>query len=58
MDKVDVAPDPVEICDSQSAPAEESKPNRKKFVAPQISVPVDVMEATTFFQLTDSGVTT
>lgn len=58
MDKVDVAPDAVNICDSQSEPAEESKPNRKKFVTPNISVPVDVLEATTFFQLTDSGVVT
>ena len=57
MDKVDVAPDAVMICDSQSEPAEELKSNRKKFVPPQISVPVDVLEATTFFQLTDSGVT-
>jgi hypothetical protein len=33
------------------------EPARKKFVAPEISVPVDVLEATTFFQLTDSGAT-
>jgi hypothetical protein len=32
------------------------KPN-KKFVVPEISMPVDVLEATTFFQLTDSGAT-
>ena len=30
---------------------------RKKFVAPEITVPVDVLEATTFFQAVDSGVT-
>lgn len=30
---------------------------KKKFVVPEISVPVDVLEATTFFQLTDSGAT-
>jgi len=58
VDKVDVAPDAVNNCDSQSEPVEESKSNRKKFVAPNISVPVDVLEATTFFQLTDSGVVT
>ena len=58
MDKVDVAPDAINVCDSQSEPAEESKPPRKKFVAPNISVPIDVLEATTFFQLTDSGVVT
>ena len=58
MDKVEVAPDPVSIHDSQPEPAEGPKSNRKEFVAPQISVPVDVLEATTFFQLTDSGVVT
>lgn len=56
MDKADVTPDAVRICDNQSEPAEGSKSNRKEFVVPQISVPVDVLEATTFFQLTDSGV--
>jgi hypothetical protein len=33
------------------------EPARKKFVVPEISVPVDVLEATTFFQLTESGAT-
>jgi hypothetical protein len=28
---------------------------RKKFVEPELSVPVDVLETTTFFQGTDSG---
>ncbi len=56
MDKAEVTPEAVKTCDNQSEPAEESKSNRKKFVTPQISIPVDVLEATTFFQLTDSGV--
>jgi hypothetical protein len=30
---------------------------KRKFVEPEISQPVDVLEATTFFQLTDSGAT-
>ena len=30
---------------------------KKKFIEPEISQPVDVLEATTFFQLTDSGST-
>ena len=30
---------------------------KKEFVRPEISVPVDVLEATTFFQLADSGAT-
>ena len=57
VDTANVAPDAVNICDGQSEPAEQPKANRKKFVPPEISVPVDVLEATTFFQLTDSGVT-
>jgi hypothetical protein len=46
------------------ATASENPPNlkdapqsRKKFVTPEITVPVDVLEATTFFQAVDSGVT-
>ena len=30
---------------------------KKPFVAPKISVPVDVLEATTFFQAVESGAT-
>jgi hypothetical protein len=56
VDKVEVAPEAVRVCDSQPEP-EQSNSDRKKFITPQISVPVDVMEATTFFQVTDSGVT-
>ena len=37
---------------------EKSGSPKKAFIAPEISVPVDVLEATTFFQLTDSGSTT
>lgn len=29
---------------------------KKKFVEPEVSSPVDVLEATTFFQIADSGV--
>jgi hypothetical protein len=36
---------------------EDPRPAKKKFVVPEISVPVDVLEATTFFQLADSGAT-
>ena len=42
---------------SEIEPGEIDQPAKKKFVVPEISVPVDVLEATTFFQLTDSGVT-
>lgn len=44
VDRAKVAPDVVKICDSQSEP-EGSE-----------SLPVDVLKATTFFQVTDSGV--
>lgn len=37
---------------------ENSASVKKTFIAPEISVPVDVLEATTFFQLTESGATT
>jgi hypothetical protein len=56
VDKGEEAPEAVKIHDSKSEPAEDSNSTKKKFVTPQISVPVDVLEATTFFQLTDSGV--
>ncbi|HEX2832685.1 MAG TPA: hypothetical protein VHW00_06700 [Thermoanaerobaculia bacterium] len=37
--------------------AELQVPEKKPFVAPKISVPVDVLEATTFFQSVESGAT-
>ena len=40
---------PQEAEDASRAPA------RKPFVEPRISSPVDVLEATTFFQVVDSG---
>jgi len=38
--------------------ARETVASKKEFVEPEVSFPVDVLEATTFFQLTDSGSTT
>ena len=35
----------------------ERKESKKTFVEPAISVPVDVLEATTFFQASTSGAT-
>lgn len=32
-------------------------PSRRAFVEPEVSFPVDVLESTTFFQFTESGVT-
>lgn len=37
--------------------ASQQIPEKKPFVTPQISVPVDVLEATTFFQSVESGAT-
>ena len=37
--------------------AGEIKESKKAFIEPAISVPVDVLEATTFFQSATSGVT-
>ena len=31
--------------------------SRRAFVEPEVSFPVDVLESTTFFQFTESGVT-
>ena len=33
-------------------------PHKKAYVEPEVSFPTDVLEATTFFQLADSGSTT
>ena len=32
-------------------------PSRRAYVEPEVSFPVDVLESTTFFQFTESGVT-
>jgi hypothetical protein len=37
--------------------AESTSSPKKPFVTPKVSIPVDVLEATTYFQLTDSGST-
>jgi hypothetical protein len=39
----------------QDADATKGAPTRKTFVEPTISSPIDVLEATTFFQAVDSG---
>jgi hypothetical protein len=54
----------TELITETSATASENPPDskdaakpRKKFVTPDITVPVDVLDATSFFQAVDSGVT-
>ena len=54
MDKVDLNVKATEV-DSESAEA--AKPEKKSFITPEISAPVDVLEATTFFQTATSGAT-
>ena len=44
--------------DRHEPPAAAEAPRRQAFVEPEVLFPVDVLEATTFFQLTDSGGTT
>ena len=44
--------------DEDTARPSERAAGKKKFVEPAVSFPIDVLEATTFFQLTDSGSTT
>ena len=57
MDQSDSIIESADAAAEQSLRPDVATPAKKKFVAPEISVPVDVLEATTFFQLTDSGVT-
>lgn len=59
MDKPDLTKDPAPISsESQSDTTEAVGSARKTFVIPKISVEGNVLEATTFFQVTDSGSTT
>ncbi len=46
------------VDDEEAARPTEADARKKKFVEPAVSFPIDVLEATTFFQLTDSGSTT
>jgi hypothetical protein len=45
----------ITTSESQSDHTDAVKSAKKKFVNPEISAPVDVLEATTFFQGTTSG---
>lgn len=47
--------DPIDLETTVAAAPETTE--KKPFVAPKISVPVDVLEATTFFQSVESGAT-
>lgn len=45
-----------EVKGQEGSPVPPSGEGKKKFREPEVSFPVDVLEATTFFQGTDSGV--
>lgn len=46
-----------QVNEVETARPAEASPSKKAFVEPEVSFPIDVLEATTFFQLTDSGAT-
>jgi hypothetical protein len=54
VDGSDLIVETANTAEVQPDQTEASTPAKKKFVTPEISVPVDVLEATTYFQLTDS----
>ncbi len=48
---------PSQVNEVGAARPAEAAAGKKPFVEPEVTFPVDVLEATTFFQFTDSGVT-
>jgi hypothetical protein len=56
VDGSDLIVETVNTADAQPEQTATSTPAKKKFVTPEISVPVDVLEATTYFQLAASAV--
>lgn len=55
MDNTDLKKEALITSEGESDSPDAAKPAKKKFVIPEISEPVDVLEATTFFQTTTSG---
>lgn len=49
-------PEPMTDTPSATSAAEEQSPARRPFVEPEITAPVDVLEATTFFNTSTSGI--
>ncbi len=50
-------PTAAESLETGSGAISQTETAKKAFVEPEISSPVDVLEATTFFQFTESGAT-
>lgn len=46
-----------QVTECEALEAAEIATGKKTFVEPDVSFPINVLEATTFFQLTDSGAT-
>lgn len=57
MDGSDLIVETANTSEVQPDRTEAPTPAKKKFVPPEISVPVDVLESTTYFQLSTSGTT-
>ena len=57
MDKADLNVKRAAILEVDSETAEAVESEKKSFIKPEISAPVDVLEATTFFQALSSGAT-
>lgn len=47
----------AESNETKVATTELTESGKKRFVEPEITVPVDILEATTFFQVTTTGAT-
>ncbi len=45
-----------QVVDEEVTAAAGVAPSKKAFVEPEVSFPVDVLDSTTFFQFTESGV--
>jgi hypothetical protein len=60
VDKVDLKVQTTAVSEVDSETLENAdrlKSGKKSFITPEISAPVDVLEATTFFQAVSSGQT-
>jgi hypothetical protein len=54
--KYNPKPEPETDTPSAARTIEEDRPARRPFIEPEITAPVDVLEATTFFNTSTSGV--
>ena len=58
MKNMDLTSEPSAVCSAEiESTTTEATPTKKVFIEPKVSVPVDVLEVTTFQQVVDSGAT-